>query len=315
MYAWMRVLEVHLTSKTLRKTIVFGREHFKGKEDLNITVTLNKYLGFLKDNATIKIDNLSYSTIVELIDGKFYDVKIVCGYRGQTTQTIFDGGVLYISNKNVIKTNTVIILCASHLVASYGQSRMNLTLQSGINMYSAITFACRRAGISDLQISEILKTEYLREKETVSGTLPQWLEKLTEQNTGLVANSDSSTGGTGMIYNIQKASNRTFNVSNDMIDASGGLPTLTNDGLSLTMLPVFAFQCGDIIQLDNSIIDISANSRDTALKNYGMYLNKDGRYMIYEMQYNLQNRDSDFSVEMLCKSTSFVTSFLGGTNG
>jgi len=115
-----------------------------------------------------------------------------------------------------------------------------------------------------------------------------------------------------MIYNIQRASNRVFNVSNNMIDSSGGLPALTNDGLSLTMLPVFAFQCGDIIQLDNSIIDMSAQSRDAAIKNYGMYLNKDGRYMIYEMQYSLQNRSSEFSVEMLCKSTSFVTSFLGG---
>ena len=155
MKAWMRVLRVTLTSRKLKKQMVFGNSQFTTGFDLAIDVSGYKYLSSLKDNCTVKLTNLTYNEVMQIIVGEFYDVKIEAGYRDSSVQTIFDGGVLYISNaREDATTNTVIILCASKLVARYSQSRINLTLNSGINMYSAIKFGLKRAGISEVTISE-----------------------------------------------------------------------------------------------------------------------------------------------------------------
>ena len=89
MIAWMRVLTVKLSNKS--KSITFGDNWTDGKDDLSISCTINKYMSSLKDSATIRIDNLTYSEIVELIHGKFYDVEIITGYRNATASRIFKG--------------------------------------------------------------------------------------------------------------------------------------------------------------------------------------------------------------------------------
>lgn len=133
MKAWMRILEVHLTSRLLKRKFIFGTNDDVTDNNLNISITGSKYMSTLKDICTIKIDNLTYDEIIAIIKGQYYDVEVRCGYKDAGSRIIFKGGVLYISNSlNSDKTNTAIILCGSQLVARYGQSRINLTLNSDI---------------------------------------------------------------------------------------------------------------------------------------------------------------------------------------
>ena len=312
--AWMRVLEVTLSSQKHKKSLTFGTNWKHGKDDLNINITGNKYMSMLKDSFTIKISNLTYSEVIQIISGEFYDVEIRCGYRHGNIQTIFNGGVLYITNSvNSAHTNTIIILCASKVVARFGQSRMNLTLNSGINMYSALKFICRRAGINTANISNDLTKTFVQETINVNDTLPQWIEKLTDANKTFIPNADSSVNANNIlsIFDAQRTNARVFNISNDNINMQSGYPRLTSDGLTITLLPTQAFMCGDVIQIDNSLLNISVRSQSEISKNYAKYFDDKGCYMIYQMQYNLTNRSSEFSVEITGKSRSLVSSFMG----
>ena len=314
MKAWMRVLRVTLTSRKLKKQMVFGNSQFTTGFDLAIDVSGYKYLSSLKDNCTVKLTNLTYNEVMQIIVGEFYDVKIEAGYRDSSVQTIFDGGVLYISNaREDATTNTVIILCASKLVARYGQSRINLTLNSGINMYSAIKFGLKRAGISEVTISEQLKKRILSDKENVADSPQSWIDKLTKINDSFCVNADSSVNPNSIvsIFDANRSNARVITLKRDQLDLSSGYPRLTSDGLSMAVLPTFGYMCGDVIKIDNSLIDISVTSKDEISKNYGKYFDEEGCYMIYQIGYTLQNRGSSFSLDLTCKTQSLISNFTG----
>lgn len=313
MNAWFRIIKVVLTSKTLKKRVVFGT--YENTDELNINCTIYKYMSSLKDTATIKIDNLTYNEITQLVVGQFYDVEIWAGYKDGNINKVFSGGVLYISNKlNASKTNTVIILCASTLVAQYGQKRINLSLNSGINLYSAIEFICRRAGIPNSNVSTQFKKQFLKEITTVNDTVGNWLDKLASDNNSFITNSDGIVNSVVSIYDAAKSNARIIKLKKSDISLTGGYPRLTSDGLELTLLPTFNFMCGDIIEIDNSIIDVSVSSRSEMMKNYASYFSQKGQYMIYEMQYVLQNRGSVFTLQMKCKNRDRITAYVGGDN-
>lgn len=316
MYAWMRILSVTFTSTKYKNKLVFGENYLDGKDDLNINVTINKYMSTLKDSATIKITNLTYNEVVRLISGEYYDVEIKAGYRSIGAQTIFKGGVLYISNSlDNRKSNTAIILCASNLVAKYGQSRLNLSLNSGINVYSALNFICKRAGIPNTNISTQLKKTFINEVINANDTVGSWIDKLCNSNQNYITNSDSITDSTLSIFNANKSNGRIINLSSDMVELVGGQPQLNKDGLKLSLTPSFPLMCGDIIQIDNSLIDISISSDKDIQNNPGYFLDKEGMYMIYDISYNLQNRGPSFTSTLTCKSRSLVSNILGGSNG
>ena len=305
MKAWMRVLKVVLTSKKLNK-------RFEFEEPLSISVSGHKYMSTLKDTFTVKIDNLTYNEVTQIVMGQFYDVEIQCGYQKGNVNTIFNGGVLYISNKlNANKTNTIIILCTSKLVASYGQTRLNLTLNSGINLYSAINFICRRAGIPNSNVSTQFKKQFLTEIMTINDTPGTWIDKLCAKNTNFISSSDSITNQTFSIFDAAKSNARVIKLDANNIVLTGGYPRLTSDGLELTILPTFNFMCGDVIKIDNSIVDISVNSRDEISQNYAAYFSQKGEYMIYEMNYTLQNRGQAFTLVLNCKNRDRISAYAG----
>lgn len=308
MDSWMRVLEVRLRSKYGRQELIFGDKWKKGKVDLNIQVSGHKYMSSLKDSCTVKISNLTYNEIVQIIDGKFYDVEIIAGYRNGNQTTFFKGGVLYISNSlDDTKTNTVYILCASELVAKYGQSRINLTLNSGINLYSAISYLLRLSGIRNSNISQEFKRKMLIDSTVIENTSAEWLNKLVESHQTYIVNSDSSTGGSVTLFDISKSYSRLIYLKKENITLIGGYPQLTNDGLRMTVLPQISFKCGDTIKIDNSLISIATKSQTEVEQNYGYYLDKDGLYTIYEIDFNLTNRNSDFSVNILARSKNLMS--------
>lgn len=311
MDSWMRVLEVRLKSKYGKQELVFGNKWKDDKVDLNIVVSGHKYMSTLKDSCTIRISNMTYTQMLQIINGKFYDVEVIAGYRNGNQTTFFKGGVLYISNSlDDSKTNTVYILCASELVAKYGQSRINLTLNSGINLYSAIEYVLKASGVRDSNISQQFKRKYLTQTTVVENTLAEWLNKLVESNSTYIANSDSSTGGSVSLFDASKGNGRIIQLKKENIALIGGYPQLTDDGLRMTVLPTISFKCGDTIKIDNSLISIPTKSQSEIERNYGYYLDKDGCYMIYEIDFDLRNRDSDFSVNILARSRSLVSNIM-----
>ena len=313
MDAWVRNIKVELTSSKLKKSFSFGQEFLEGRMDLNLDITVNKYMSSLKDQAIVEISNLTQSEIVQIIMGEFFNIDIYCGYKTSGLNKIFSGGVFYISNRlNADRTNTTIIICTSNLVAKYGQSRLNLTLNSGINLYSAVNFILRRAGAPNSNVSTQLKKKFLDEVTTVNQTATSWLDTLCSNNTNLIQNSDSIFDSTFSIFDAAKSNNRVIKLTPENILLTGGYPRMTQGGnLQLTLLPSFSFMCGDVINIDNSIIDISVSSRDEVLQNYGAYLSQTGNYMIYEMQYHICNRSSDYTLMLKCKNRDRIAAYIG----
>lgn len=309
--AWMRQLQISLTSTTLKKRITFGTNSEHSGEDLTINVTGTKYLSALKDEFIVKITNLTYTEITELILGKYYDIEIKAGYQTAGLHTIFKGGVLYISNAlGDRKSSECIIFCASQMIARFGQNRMNLGFNSGINMYSAISFLARRAGISNSNIDEQFKNRILREAESVATTATSWLDAFSQSN-GFVINTDESYGAAFNIFDPYNKDQRLITLTDSTIILTSGFPTLTSEGLNLCLMPTFNFMCGDTIKIDNSIIDLGTTNKDAYKENVGFYIDTDGKYMIYQMDYALSNRGPDFSIKMLCKARSLMSKLTG----
>ena len=307
--AWMRTLTVTLTSTKFKKKFVFGENHLKNQNDLAISVHGYKYMSSLKDSCTISISNLTYSEIVQIIDGQFYDVEVRSGYEKLGSHTIFKGYVIYISNVlNDRMTNTAVLICGSSLVARFGQSRINLSINSGINMYSALKFVCKRAGVPNSNVSQQLKKKIITEVLTTNGSAASWINRLAQSDTSLLINTDEASNSFVSIFDGTKDDSKKIILKSELFNLSGGYPQLNADGLSFFLMPTFNFSCGEVVQLDNSIINIGGGN---ATENRGYYLDKDGCYVVYEVEYELENRGSNFYQRLLCKSRSLVRNILG----
>lgn len=309
--AWMRDLQIILSSSLTKKQLVFGQEWKKGKDDVAISVEGTKYLSSMKDNFTVQISNLTYKELIQLIKGEYYSIEIKAGYRSRSAETIFKGSVIYISyKKQSVTTNTAIILAGSNLVAKYGQSRMNLGLSSGINMYSALNFICKRAGVSNSNIDNEFKNRVMKDAMSVQGTAASWLESFCSANNFIVS-SDSSYKNDVSIINPYRTNNRIIKLDSNKVVLVSGYPKLNSEGLSMTLLPTFNFMPMDVIVIDNSLIDISASSNSSKDFNKAMYLDEDGKYLITQISYELENRDSQFSITITAKARSLYSKITG----
>lgn len=313
--AWMRVLRITLTTKGpgengKNKQLVF--EENENGVGLAITVSGNKFMSTLKDNCTVKISNLTYVEIVRIIMGQFYNIKIECGYKSSSVQTIFEGGVMYISNlRESVDTNTVTILCASHLVASYGQRRINLSFNSGINMYSAINFVCKVGGVPNPNISTQFKKQFLDGIENAHDqTAAEWVNDQTTKNGSYISSSDCIGNSFMTLFDANKSNTRIIKLNTDTLLLTNGFPRMTADGLVFSVMPTFAFQCGDTIVMKNSLIQINVTSQSDATKNLGGLLDENEQYMIYEMHYQLENRGQNFFIEIYAKTRSRISAYL-----
>lgn len=313
--AWMRILRITLTTKSpgqngKNKQLVF--EENESGVGLAISVNGNKFMSTLKDNCTVKISNLTYVEIVQIITGQFYNIKIECGYKSSGVQTIFEGGVMYISNlRESVDTNTVTILCASHLVATYGQRRINLSFNSGINMYSAINFVCKAGGVPNPNISTQFKKQFLEGIENAyNQTAAEWVNDQTTKNGSYISSSDCIGNSFMTLFDANKSNARVIKLNKDTLLLTNGFPRMTADGLVFSVMPTFAFQCGDTIVMDNSLIQINVTSQSEATKNLGGLLDENGQYMIYEMHYQLENRGQNFFLEIYAKTRSRISAYL-----
>lgn len=330
--AWMRVLRVTLTTKSAvegnngkAKQMVFGANEENGtvvttrtghqiaSSDLSISVTGDKYMSTLKDCCTIKISNLTYYEIIRIIQGEYYNVKVECGYRSANTYTIFEGGVMYISNfRESMETNTVTILCASHLVARYGQTRLSLSFNSGINLYSAINFVCKVGGIPNPNLSTQFKKQFLDSiMNCKDQSAADVISGLTDKNGSYITSSDCVGNSFMTLFDADKSNCRIVDLQARNCVLTNGFPRMTADGLNFSMLPTVQLQCGDVIKLDPSLIQIQINSQSDAAKNLGGLIDPDGLYLIYEMHYELQNRANNFYLQVNAKTRSKISAYLG----
>lgn len=302
--AWMRVLTIKLTSKKFKKQLIFGENWKNGGIDLHISASGTKFLSSMKDECIVRITNLTYKEIVTIINSEFYDIEIITGYRNGNIFTVFKGGILYVSNElGDRKSNDVIFICTNNLVAKYGQAKMNISLNSGINMYGALKFITERAGIKNSFIDEKFKNIILRESEAQTESITSWLDTLCNSQ-NLVANGDSSEGNDLSIWNPSISNSRVITLKEDNIILTGGYPTLDSEGLKLAIMPTINLCPGDTIIIDNSIIDIGTENKDEAMKNIGQFLDRDGKYVIMEIDFNLENRDSEFSYKIKARAKS-----------
>lgn len=315
MKAWMRDLRVILTSKKSNQTLTFGDKWLKGEEDLNISVKGTKYMSTLKDTCTIRITNLTFFEILRLINEEFYKVEVKAGYRNSNLTTIFSGSVVYISNElGDRKSNDVIIYCGNNFLGQVGQSQMNLTLSSGINMYGALSFIAQRSGFRNFSIDEQLKNRILANEISVKGSSSSFFDTFT-MNNGLGVMTDSSNGSDISIFTANSKKMRVLNlINNDNIILTSGYPTLNSEGLHLQLMPTFNFMPMDIIRIDNSIIDIGTEGTSGRERIIGNLLNREGLYVIYEVGYDLNNRGSNFNLSILAKGKHLFSGLIGENN-
>lgn len=313
--AWMRVLRITLTTKSPGQG---GKNRQMVIEDngdgigLAISVTGNKYMSTLKDCCTVKIANLTYAEIIQIISGQFYNIKIECGYKSSGVYTIFDGGVMYVSNlRESVDTNIVTILCASHLVSTWGQKRLNLSFNSGINLYSAINFVCKTGAVQNPNISTQFKKQFFNAIENTNNkTAAEWINEQTIKKGSYITSSDCVGNSFLTMFDAAKSNARVIKLDNETLILTGGFPKLTTEGLIFSAMPTFAFQCGDVIEMDNSLIQLNINSQQTATKNLGGLLDENGQYMIYEIYYALENRGNNFYLEISAKTRSKISAYL-----
>lgn len=309
---WMRIVEVRLTSSITKKKIVFGGSE---PNQFRISVKINKYLSALKDNGSAEISNLTYAQITELILGKYYDIEIWAGYRTQQLQCFFRGAVSYISDKiRARRDNTCYILFASKMVAAYSQSRMNMNLNSGINLYAAFNYICLQKGISSAHLPASLKNEFLREVTSNYGTPATLAEQLAANTRDFSVDTDASIDGAGVVDCTNLRDKRQIRINPDTINFAKGNPTLDKDGLHMILLPTFCFKPGDIIILDNAILDVSISDPNSVASTFkANYLDPNGAYMIIELSYDLNNRETLHEITVKARALSIIANITGAS--
>ena len=311
---WMRVLKVVLKRKNdlNGQAIVFGDNKYPF-ENLDINVQIFKYMSTAKDNALISITNLTYSKVIEIMVSKFYSVEIICGYEYGNQFLVFKGQVLRISNTLLSnRSNVINILCGSDLIARFSQATLNFSLNSGINMYSAISFMAKASGINKVNtnISNQFKRQFLSDNISSNDTIGSFLTNMTNNNPYYIINSDASTGSTFSIFDARKSNNRVIKIKNG--DFIGGFPRLDSEGLTFSVLPSFNFAPGDVIIIDNSLINLENITNIGQLSTQpGMYLDKNGAYMIMSIDYKLENRSSSFACNIKAKARSLISNYIG----
>lgn len=311
---WMRKLQIILTSQKYKKQKIFGGGSIDDNQ-LTMNISGYKYLSSLKDNFRVQISNVTYKDIVEIIGKQYFEIEIKAGYYSSKINTIFKGYIIYVSNDfGDMKTTNLIITCGSRLVALYGQSRMNLGLHSGINMFAALKFVCKRAGIKNSNIDSDFKYRLIQESTNVNQTIGSYVDSFINNNNYLVQ-SDSSLGADITIWDPYRKDKRFIKLTNENIQLIDGKPKMSSDGLHISIMVSYNFLPGDVIQIDNSIIDLGIQSKEEAFENRGYFLDKNGEYMIYQISYNLENRGDSFNCDLLCKSRDLISKITNTKGG
>lgn len=307
MIAWIRKLVVKLSSSSVNKSISFGDDY-----GLKIKVTGHKYLSSLKDEFVVKIYNLDYFWLTKLIKDGYDEIEIFTGYKSFKTppKRLFKGGILNISNdRTEIETSCVILVCTSLAIAKQANSYVNLTLNSGLNMYSALEFISRIAGFNNVNIDNSFKNLYVQDSLVTQGTGANALNDFANSTDYINVSSDSSEGSIISIFNLTSSSQRVIDVTSSQGMIINGRINLTSEGITFDSLPVFNFMPGDVVRIDNALLTWAFDNRTDAMKGQSIVnqIDSSGLYIVWNIDYSLNNAGGDFKLTLHCKSKSLYS--------
>ena len=346
MKCWMRLLKIELTSQiNPRQKIVFGETKPQTErlryslgipaptinDNLMIKVDGTKYPATAKDKGTLTICNLTYETLIRIVEGKFYNIKIYCGYQswnGEEPFPIFDGEIAYMSPKVYSNHDVeVYIIFTSKLVASYSQNRMNFSLNSGLNLYAAMNYMLAAQGVQNRHIDVKLKDSFINEYKQLYGKANTILDSATLNNTGDY--TISTDGIDGNVIDVTTIKGKRVIKITDRSIPIGNQPTVSSEGLNITLLPIRNLKVGDILKINNALIDTSISSAEsvhstfntnyldatggTLVDENGTYRKEGsyGYYMIMELHYILENRGSNFQYQIKGRALSIIKNLTG----
>lgn len=338
-YCWMRGLEIRLYSKLYKvQPLIFGSAKVKNfvwndnfahtlereyiSDQLSISVKGTKKLSALEDNGVCEISNLTYSAISQIILGQYYKIEIWAGYRTQADlQCFMRGEIAYISNEIVMRRDhKCYIIFASELVAGYSQRRINFNLNSGINLYAAMRYIFLTSGINASLLPESLKNEVYTEIQSKWGTPATLAETLANNSINYTISSDSALDG-NLVDCSTLNDKRWIRIDANTISFRKGNPRVNSDGLSISLLPTFNFKTGDIIIIDNSIVNVNETSLQGVQSNFSAnyidttFVHSDtpqlGAYMIRQIDFAFENRGETFEVNILARAVSIIVNTLG----
>lgn len=309
---WTRILYLNFINDETGETITIGKTVDDSKKP-RIEITGTKYMSCVKDNFKIQIYNLTYVQMYLISKRQLYHVEIYAGYlNGQnyfnfTAPKIYDGYMLnMVNSKKSYKDNVTTFIVTSKLVAQSQQWRLNISYQNGVNLYSMMKYVGEQAGLTNMNISETFKDTFMADVASCDGSASSYLEKISETSNTTFMTTDSTSDSEISIFDLSDESRSRTTI---LIDPAKGMlidtPEINSSGLTMTSLPVTNYLVGDTIQLDNSLINTSEGqdsySGSTKVPN-SVYINAQGLYYIWQVDYNLSNTNGDFKIQLTCKN-------------
>lgn len=322
MKTWMRILYVTFSKWDSSETMVYGKT-FDDSKKPQIEITGTKYLSTIKDNFTIKIYNMSYDEILKIQLEKKFHVCIYAGYIGDQSynnfvgEKIFDGGLINItSNKSNFKDQITSFVCASRTIAQQQEYRLNVTLCSGMNMYSAINYICDISGIKRVSISDEYRYRFLKEIQSSSNSVTSYVDYLSQTNNDQLVISDSSTGSELSFSTSNSSQEYTvLNPSAGMV--INGQPEITSSGVTWESLPIRNYTCGSLIKIDPSYLNVSSgqDSEDSVISGAPntYYISSSGLYYISQLDYTLSNTSGSFQIKITAKAKDLYDTVTGNS--
>lgn len=309
---WTRLLYLNFINDETGETITIGKTVDDSKKP-KIEITGTKYMSSVKDNFKVDIYNLTYVQMYMISKRQLYHIEIYAGYlNGQSyfdfiAPKIYDGYLLNMVNtKKSYKDNVTTFICASKLVAQSQQFRMNVSFQSGVNLYSMIKYIGEKAGMTNMNIPDSFRDTFEQDVASCDSSASSYLEKIASTDNTTFMSTDSTSDSELSVFDLSEESRSRTTI---IIDPTKGMlidtPEITSSGLIFTSLPVVQYLVGDTINIDNSLINTSSEqdsySGSTKVPNT-VYLNAEGLYYVWQVDYTLSNTNGDFKVQLTCKN-------------
>lgn len=310
---WTRLLYLEFINDDTGQTLTIG----KTIDDSNkpkIEITGSKYISSLKDNFTIKVYNMTYLQIYTIQKRQLFHVKIYAGYlNGQNyfnfnAPNIYDGYVLNMLNsKKEYKDSIATFIVTSKAVAKAQQFRLSISYQSGVNLYSMAKYIADKAGLENSVISESLKTTFSEDLASCDTSATTYLDQIANSSGTTYVTTDSTSDSDFSLIDLSDEYRPRTTI---IIDPSKGMligdaPEINSSGLTFDSLPVVSYLVGDLINIDNAYVNVASgqdNYSTTTKTPNAVYLNAQGLYYIWQVDYSLSNTNGDFKLHLTCKN-------------
>lgn len=333
MEAWIRTLNVTLIADL--GSAGQKRITFRSDDEISIEATGTKYMKPDLDEFTVIIKNVPTSnadySIQYIKDIDFRYIVIEAGYRDSSAIQIFSGYIVYVSSIREDKNTTMsmIITCSG----SYTYNNLTghtFTVKRGISYYDALMVGATMSKIqsANISLSKSLRYKRLDKDLTFDGTFSGMITELQKRDNNLLCHCDFSSDTKFNVWDATVYSPRVMHLNQDNIVLANGFPTIEDQGITMTCLPVFNFIPGDEVILDdNTFVNISITSLsaytsspypeiyvgevsplETNQERIKEIENAKGHYFIRELRYNLASRGNNFTVTMKCYAKSIYSS-------